>query len=169
MHACLFFFTTFLSHAFCLWDGDKQSKSSPDSLLLLSLNCNSQTKDNYWKVSGLKAYSAIHNSDFICVSETFLDSSIQSDDIDLMIDGYNLFLADHPRNTERGDVCIYYKESVLVSSINITALAKCLVYETNIQNQKGYVIVVYSSASQNNDEFDDLISEFENMVNGLLQ
>lgn len=48
-------------------------------------------------------------------------------------------------------------------------MAKCLVYETNIQNQKGYVIVVYSLPSQNNDEFDGLISEFENMVNGLLQ
>ena len=48
-------------------------------------------------------------------------------------------------------------------------MAKCLVYETNIQNQKGHVIVVYSSPSQNNDEFDYLISEFENMVNGLLQ
>ena len=46
--------------------------------------------------------------DVLCLPETFLDSDILSDDVDLNILGYNLVRADHPANAKLGDVCIYF-------------------------------------------------------------
>ena len=43
--------------------------------------------------------------DFICLSETYLDSS--TPDGLLEIDGYILVRADHTNNIKRGGVCIY--------------------------------------------------------------
>ena len=31
-----------------------------------------------------------------------------------LLEGYNLIRSDHPSNTKRGGVCIYYKESLVV-------------------------------------------------------
>ena len=44
----------------------------------------------------LKAYNAIYKYDFICLSETYLDSSIPSDHVSLELEGYKLVCADHP-------------------------------------------------------------------------
>ena len=55
--------------------------------------------------------------DFICISETYLDSSVQSGDRDISINGYNLIHADHPSNNKRGGVCIYYRESLAVQLV----------------------------------------------------
>ena len=79
--------------------------------------------------------------DFICISETFFDSSFKSDHKGLMLDGYNLIWSDHPSNTKRGGVCIYYKESLAVRLVDITSLLECLVCEVTIQNKKGYIAV----------------------------
>ena len=49
-----------------------------------------------------------------CLSETFLNSSLESNDKDLMIEGYNLIQSGHPSNTKRGGVYIYYKEFLAV-------------------------------------------------------
>ena len=36
-----------------------------------------------------------------------------------MLEGYNLIRSDHPSNTKRGGVCIYYKESLAVRLVDI--------------------------------------------------
>ena len=54
----------------------------------------------------LSAYNSINKYDFICIGETYLDSSVQSGDRDISITGYNLIHADHPSNNKRGRVCI---------------------------------------------------------------
>ena len=77
-------------------------------------NVNSLATDNYSKVVALKAYNSIYKYDFICIRETFLDSSFESDDKNLMLEGYDLIRFDNPSNTKRGGVCIYYKESLAV-------------------------------------------------------
>ena len=51
--------------------------------------------------------------DIICLSETYLDSNTLLDDDDLEISGYTLVYSDHPSNTKRGGVCLYYKNSYL--------------------------------------------------------
>ena len=66
-------------------------------------------------------------------TETFLDSSILSEDLRLAIEGYKLFHCNHPSNLWKGGVCLYFKDHLLlVIRPNITTLDKCLVYE--IQN-----------------------------------
>ena len=47
--------------------------------------------------------------------------------------------SDHPSNTKRGGVCIYYNESLAVRILNTTSLFECLVCEITTQNKKRYV------------------------------
>ena len=39
----------------------------------------------------------------------YFDSSILEGDSSFQLDGYKVIRADHPSNTKRGGVCIYYK------------------------------------------------------------
>ena len=52
----------------------------------------------------------VYKFDINCLSETELDSSTRPDDDNLETTGYDIARADHPSNTKRGGVCIYYKE-----------------------------------------------------------
>ena len=71
-------------------------------------NLNSITAHDFSKLTQLKAYISTYKHDFLCLSETYLDSSISDNLID--IKGYNSVRADHPDNIKRGGVCVYYKE-----------------------------------------------------------
>ena len=53
-----------------------------------------------------------HSYDIICLTETFLNSSIQSDDDRITIGEYNLIKSDHPSDSKKSGSCIYYKEQV---------------------------------------------------------
>ena len=59
----------------------------------------------------------MHKLDLICLSEIYLDSSV--DDGLLEVDRYNLVRADHPNNTKRGGVYIYHKELLPVKIIDL--------------------------------------------------
>ena len=86
-------------------------------------NLNSISAHNYAKVFLLKAYIAVYKFDITCISETYLDTSIISDDGNLEVLGYNLIRSDHPSNSKRGGVCIYYNHpivSVVVFAFIIT-------------------------------------------------
>ena len=66
--------------------------------------------DNFCKVfckAALKAHNSVYKYDFLCVSETFLNSSFESNDKDLMIEGHHQ--RNHPSNTKIGGVSIYHK------------------------------------------------------------
>ena len=56
-------------------------------------------KFNYNKLFLLRAYIAVHKFDVICFSETYLDSTLASDDENLEITHYNLVRSDHTANT----------------------------------------------------------------------
>ena len=98
-------------------------------------NLNSLPAHNYIKVSLIQPYNTIHKYDIICLSETYLDSSIPSDDKALYIEGYNLVRADHPSDNKRGGVCIYYKENLSIKFLDISMLTECLVCKFTIQNR----------------------------------
>ena len=72
----------------------------------------------FTKVSFLSAYIFVHKFDIICLSETYLNSEIPSDDKNLEIAGYNLIRDDHPSNSKRGGVCVYYKSLLPFRVIN---------------------------------------------------
>ena len=86
-----FFYNVFLS-ILILKAGDIKLNPGPQKNPNSNFSCchcnvNSLTTDNYSKVLALKAYNSTYKCDFICISETFLDSSSEPDDKDLMLDG----------------------------------------------------------------------------------
>ena len=98
--------------------------------------------------------------DIICLSETYLDSTIQSDNDNLEIPEYNLVGSDHPSNNKRGGVCIYYKTSLPFRVIDICFLQECIIFEVLIGKQCNFV-TLYRSPSQGQDEFDSFSKNLE--------
>ena len=107
----------------------------------------------------------MYKHDFICLSETYLDSS--TPDGLLEIDGYILVRANHPNNIKWGEVCIYYKESLPVRVISLRYLKEALLLEMTYNNKKVIVPVIYRSPSQNNSEFDLFLSNFEKFLSDI--
>ena len=122
---------------------------------------------NYSKVPLLQAFNALHKFDLICLSESYLNSSITMDEKSLIIDGYKLIRADHPSDTRRGGVCIYHKETMSVKVLNFSQLSECLVCEISIQNKKGYFVTLYRSPSQSYDDFEIFLKEFEKLLTNI--
>ena len=58
-------------------------------------NLSSISVHGYSKLFLLKAYIILHKFDIICLSETYLDSTIPNDDDKLQIPGYTLILTIH--------------------------------------------------------------------------
>ena len=83
----------------------------------------------FTKVSLLSAYISVHKFDIMCLSETYLNSKIPSDDENLEILEYNLVREDHPSNNKRGGVCVYYKNYRV---INVKYLQESISFELRI-------------------------------------
>ena len=66
----------------------------------------------------------VYESDIICLSETYLDSSTPFDDDNLYILGYTLIHQDYPSNNKRISVGICYKNSLLLRVCDISILDK---------------------------------------------
>ena len=114
------------------------------------------TAHNFEKINLFEAYNTINKFDVICLSESYLDSSLASDNDNLNIKGYNLYRADHPNNVKRGGVCAHIRESLPARCLSIAYLQECLILEISINNKKGYVVSLYRSPSQAPNEFDSL-------------
>ena len=100
------------------------------SLTFYHWDLNGLTAPDSIKISLLQVYILQHNYDIICLLETFLNSSIESNDDMISIDGYNLRRSDHPSHSKRGGVCIYYKKHILLfKRDDICTLDNCLVTE----------------------------------------
>ena len=95
---------------------------------------NSITAQNFSKISQLKAYISSYKHDFICLSETYLDSSTPNHLID--IEGHRLVRSDHPDNIKRGGVCIYYKEAPPVRVMNLPFFKEALLLEMCYNKKK---------------------------------
>ena len=65
----------------------------------------------------LEGYNSIHKYDILCISETYLDSSVSVDDTTHYLPDYNLVRSDPPNNAKRGNVCLYYKGNLSLRSI----------------------------------------------------
>ena len=134
---------------------EKNSSLKYSSLTSCRWNLNGLTAHDSIKNSLLQAYVTQHNYETICLSETFLNFSIDSSDTRILIDGYNLIRSDHPSDSKRGDVSIYYKEYIrLIRRNNICTLDNFLVTENRLQIEKYFLTCIYCSSSQNNEEFE---------------
>ena len=78
----------------------------------------------------------MQNYDIICLSETFLNSSVPTGSSDLQINGYNLILSDHPSNVRTGGFAIYYDSQLpLKRRDDLNLLQECIVCEFFIGNK----------------------------------
>ena len=85
-------------------------KSSP--IKFCHWNLNGLAAHDFIKVPLIEAFIPTHNFDFLCLSETFLDSTIDLNDENMNIHDYSILRADHPSNNKRKGVCIYFKQSL---------------------------------------------------------
>ena len=116
---------------------------------------------NFIKLSLLRPYIAIHKFDVVCLLETYLNASISNDDDSLEVPGYSLFRADHPSNTKRGGVCIYYRNSLPLKIIGIHYLQECINFEIMIGGKLCRFVSLYRSPNQSEDDFESFANNFE--------
>ena len=138
-------------------------KLNPGPKYICHGNLNSLTAHNYLKVSQLQAFNLVHKCDILCILETHLDSSVSKDDNALHIEGFSIIRADHPSNTKRGSVCIYYNDKISVRQMNNINFPECLACEVVIGKKKVYVITLYCFPSQTQSEFKHFLLSLENL------
>ena len=111
----------------------------------------------------LKAYIKAHkvDIDIIWLSETCLDSGIQSDNDNLEIPGYNFVCPDQPSNSKRAGVYIHYKASLPLRVIDIYFLQKCITFEVILGDKQCNFLALYRSPSQNKHELDSFSKNVE--------
>ena len=63
------------------------------------------------KIPSLRAFNNAQHFDIEFLFGTFLDSTIAQDDTNLNINGYSVLRADHPSNSKRGGVFMYFEKS----------------------------------------------------------
>ena len=121
-------------------------------------NLNIITVHNYSKII-LKAYLKILRTDVVCLSEAYLDSSFPVNDENLAIQGNNLARCDHSTNSKRGEVCIYYKDSLPLKIIDIQCLQECINFHLIISDKGCHLTTLYRPPNQSQYEFDSFIKK----------
>ena len=162
-----FYFFSAVLHIHHVWlyflaikgSGNKEENPGPklnscDCLSICHWNPNRISAHNFIKLSLLRAYISIYKIDTICLSETYLDSSISSHNDNLELPGYNLVRADNPTNTKRGGLCIYYYNSLSLKVIDIQLLNECINFEIKIGGKLCSFLWLYRSSSQTRDIFE---------------
>ena len=101
----------------------------------------------------------------ICLSETFLNCSLESEDGRLKIERYKLIRSDYPSGSKKGGVCVYYKEHIpLVRRDDLCILSNCLVTKIRLENQKYFLTCLYRSPSQTQHEFENFCTSLDTLM-----
>ena len=103
----------------------------------------------------------IQKTNIVCLIATYLDSLFIVNDEKLVILGNNLVRCDHPTNSKRGGVCIYYKDSLPLKIINIQYFQECINFDLIIGDKLCHFITLYRSPKQSHDEFNSFIKNLE--------
>ena len=93
-------------------------------------NLNNISAHNFAKVHLLKAYSAVHKFNIVCLFETYLNSGFPFDDDNLGI--YIMVRADYPANSKNGGICMYYKNYLPLKVFDVRSLHKSIVFDLRI-------------------------------------
>ena len=142
--------------------------NSCDCLSICHWNLNSICAQNFIKLSLLRAYISINKIDIICLSETYLDSNIPSDDDNLELPGYNLECTDNRNNTKRGSVCSYYYNSLPLKVFDIQFLNECINFKIRIGGKLCSFLCLYRSPRQTRDIFETFADNFELTLDSII-
>ena len=107
----------------------------------------------------------MYKHDFTCLSETYLDF-LTTNGL-LKIDGYNLVRADNPSKIKRGEFCIYYMQSLPVQVIGLPYFKEALLLGMTYNNKNAILFIIYRYPSQNNNEFDLFLFNFEKLLSDI--
>ena len=151
------FFVSFLSRRLLL-SGDIETNPGPrrnlsNHFTICHWNLNSISAHNFANVQLLKAYLAVHKFDIVCLSETYLNSSFPFDDDNFDIPGYIMIRVNHPANSKRGGVCMYYKNCLPLKVLDIRFLHESIAFELRIGDKLCSFISLYRSPNQSSDDF----------------
>ena len=125
----------------------------------MSWNFNITSAHNFGKLNLLRAYVSVHKFDIICLSKTYLDSSV--DDESFKISRYCLICSDHPSNKNRGGDCIYYKSLLPLKVTGVRLLQEHIAFDLIISNKLYSFIALYRSPSQFQDNFATFSDDFQ--------
>ena len=75
----------------------------------------------------------------------------------MLIEGYSIIQTDHPSDTKRGSLCIFYNDKISVREMSNINLLECLACKIVIGKKKGYVTALHRSPSQNKSEFEHFL------------
>ena len=168
MFAIRYFINNF-KHLLLLLSGDIETNPGPkrsSNIKFCHWNLNGLAAHDFIKVPLVEAFITSNNFDLVCLSETFLDSTIPNDDVNTQINAYSLLRADHPNNIKRGGVCIYFKELLpLIRRNDLTNMKDCIVTEINVNNKKCFFTCLYRSPSQSHEELEHFCANFDLMQN----
>ena len=172
--SCESFFYSFYLHYMLMQCGDVEPNPGPHTASLKNLsichwNLNSIPAHNFVKINLLEAFIHTNNHDVIFLSETYLDSSVDSSDQNLRIEGYNLVRCDHPSDLKQGGVCVYFKEHLnLIVRNDLCKLRECLVCEIRSDNnKKSFVTGLYRSPSQTVEQFEEFKINFSAILSSI--
>ena len=164
-----FSFIAYFVRLLLLRAGDIETNPGPQkSIKFCHWNLNGLAAHGFVKIPLIEAFINTHNFDIICLSETFLDSTIPKNDENINIKGYSLLRADHPGNSKRGGVCLYYKEYLpLIARNDISCMQECLVTELSMNNEKCFFTCLYRSSSQSHEELDIFCSNLDLLISNI--
>ena len=109
------------------------SPKNSSSLPFFHWNLNGIATHNFAKISFIQSYGLSYNIDIIFLTETFLEFSIEVTDPNINISGYNSLRSDHPSNTKRGSVCMFYEDYLPgIRRDDMCALSECIVTEIKL-------------------------------------
>ena len=153
-----------LNQMLLLRSGDVELSPDPKepfSLTFFHRNFNGFAAHDFAKISLIQSYAQSYNTDIIYLSETFLDSSIETSDPNINILGYHSLRSDHPSNTKRGGVCMFYKDYLLViRHDDLCALPECVVTEIKLGEKSILFTFNYRSPSQTPDNSRTIVKIF---------
>ena len=82
----------------------------------------------------------------------------------LSLDGYSLIHADRPKKIKQGGVCIYYRETFPIKTIQVNYLSECLVRKVNYESKNLFIVTLYRSPSQTDGE---LLRRFKSVIDNI--
>ena len=123
----------------------------------MSWNVNSLAKDNFQRVSLIEAHNSLFNYDLISICETSLNDSVTLPDT--MLNDYTFEPANHPANTRRGGMGLFFKNSLPVVIRKDLSFDESIVVELKFGRKKVFFTVLYRSPS-----FDHFPPEFQTFL-----
>ena len=114
-----------------------------------------------------------NNTDIFCISETFLDLSVDNIHNGLNINGYTFVRSDHSSNTKcSGGVANYHKDHKTISQLAeamllFSSLNQSIALEVLLANNKRFLTALYRSPSQNKNQFDQFCSSFNILMSNV--